>query len=333
MQTINGQMNGLNLSGHQRLGHFGRDLSGARNFREGLEMAGLNWEVATGPVQTMVGDRLIQVPDFKTVVRTDTLTPLGVVGAGYAPFQNTEALAIVEDLMNEGGAKMIRGGTFGDGGSMFLSMELPGRMKIGPKQDEVAKYLTIINSHDGSQLFRSLFSPFRLWCSNQIRALLRQFKDNLSIRHTKGGYDKLSEARRSLGAAQKYYKTFELVADKLARTPFSDKQMVTLAEQLFPAKVEEETGKVIELSGKAENNRNKVVELFTTGAGHKETGIVGTAWGAVNAVAEFVDFERNTRTFGDTSSEFARSTSAWFGNGVKMKEQSFEIVKGMVGMA
>lgn len=321
------------LSGHRRLDGFGFDLSKATSFDEGIAMAGLDWNVATGPVQTMVGDRLIQVPDFKTVVRTDNLMPLGVVGKGYAPFQNAEALAVAEELMKNGGAKLIRGGTFGDGGSTFLSLELPGRMKIGPKADEVAKFLTIINSHDASQLYRSLFSPFRIWCSNQIRGLIRQFKDNLAIRHTKNGVDKLKEATKALGAANKYYDQFERLANELARKAFSDAQMVELAEQLLPAKLDEETGEEKELTAQTAKNRETIVELFTTGAGHKENGLVGTAWGAINAVAEYVDHARATRVTGDMSTNTARSTAAWFGSGVKMKEQSFDMVRGMVGLA
>lgn len=314
-----------------RLETFGRDISKAANLHEAMVLADLNWEVRTGPVQTLIGDRLIELPDYKTIVRADNMTPLGVVGKGYKPFQNAEALGIVDDLMKEGGAKMMRAGLFGGGGATFFSMELPGRMKIGPKSDEVAKYLTIINSHDGSHLFRSLFAPFRIWCSNQIRALLEKFKDNLSIRHTKNGWNKLEEARSQLGAANVYYKQFEQLADKLARTNFSAKQMKELADTVFP-KQKGDDGKE-ELSGKAENSHAKVIELFETGAGHRESGLVGTAWGAVNAVAEWVDFERNTRTFNGADTDATRSQAAWFGSGTTIKQASFDTVRSMVGLA
>lgn len=316
-----------------RLDGFGRNLHTAKSFDEALVMADLNWEVGTGPLQTMVevkGEmRLIEVPDHKAIIRLDKNLPLGVVGKGYQPFQNRDALGIVEDLCRDGGAQMLRAGTFGGGGANFFSLELPGRMKIGPKHDEVAKFLTIINSHDGSYLYRSLFSPFRIFCSNQIRALIEKFPDNVSIRHTKNGWGKLEVAREQLKAANQYYKQFEVVADKLARTPFSEKQMKALADSIFP---KNETKEKVR-STKAENAHAKVVELFEGGAGHKEMGLVGTAWGAVNAVAEWVDYERNTRTFDGVSTEIARSTAAWFGSGANIKAKSFDTVREMVGMA
>jgi len=315
-----------------RLGGFGKDISKAGDFQTAISMAGLDWNVAPGPVQTMVGDRIVEVPDFKTIVRTDTLAPLGIVGAKYQPFQNRDALAIVEDFVNEGGCKMIRAGTFNGGAATFFSLELPGRMKIGPTGDEVAKFLTIINSHDGSQMYRSLFSPFRLYCSNQIRAVMNRFRESVAIRHTVKGMNKLNEARKSLGAANSYYSQFEILADKMARTPFSDNQMKELAATVFPNKVDE-SGETKELSGRTESNREKVVELFTQGRGHQESGIVGTAWAGLNAVVEFVDYERGTRTFNDATAESTRATSAWFGSGVAMKAQAFQTVMQMTRIA
>ena len=69
-------------------------------------------------------------------------------------------------------------------------------------------------------------------------------------------------------------------------TPYTEMQMNGLVERLFPMERDE-------LSTRTQNHRQKVLELFEYGKGHEQ--IRGTAWAALNAVAEFADHCRFTR--------------------------------------
>ena len=157
--------------------------------------------------------------------------------------------------------------------------------------DVVNKYITFINSFDGSTAFRVLINGVRLWCMNQLPFFRRDSRQNgLSIRHTKSAHDRLRDADRMVLEANNLFRGFEVKVNALAAAKFSDAQMKLLSRRMF--KVEDDTVEA-DISTKTKNSIAQVIESFENGIGL--SGWRGTAWAAHNAVTEFHNHHSNIR--------------------------------------
>ena len=69
--------------------------------------------------------------------------------------------------------------------------------------------------------------------------------------------------------------------------------------------------------------RENLVRLFETGKGNDIPSVRGTLWAALNAVVEFADFERPTRTMDGEGQRASRWKSAQFGSGSILKVRAW----------
>lgn len=310
----------------------GNDISTAKTAAEAMTMAGLDWKVEAKPLFTKVGEDMIQVRNQSAIVRMDTNTVLGTVGGRYVPVQNAPMFDIAEELLRQGGT-FAKAGVLEGGSRFWAQVKMPGSIIIG-KNDEVERFLTFFNAHDGSSTLKALITPTRMFCSNQLRAVMGKAKDFVAIRHTINAQNRLEAANKAMQAADKYYQTFSQLAELMYRTSYSPDQMRALAEFIFPATVDENVveGEVIEVATRTQDNRDSLISLMDTGMGHKETGIVGTAWGAFNAATEFVDHHRGTRIAKDSAidADEARTVSAWFGAGAIVKQRALDFIRAQI---
>lgn len=282
--------------------------------REAIQLAGLDWGVQTVPVQACAEGNPA-VPGCRAVVRTSDNKPLAVVGQRYEPIQNEDAFAFFDSIVGEGAAVYHTAGSLDGGRKTWMLAKLPGEVRIG-RWDVVEKFLLLANSHDGTSALRVLLTPVRVICGNTL-AIALAGASAMAVRHTANASARLAEAQRVLEVSTQYYGAFDDHAKRLAAQRFSDSQMQKLAKDLLPGS---ENG----VSSRTTKAREKVVELFSEGRGHDL--IRGTAWAALNAVAEYVDHERPTRARNGTTAAEARVRSAWFGAGAALKRQAHELI-------
>jgi phage/plasmid-like protein (TIGR03299 family) len=312
---------------------FGSDISSAKTAAEAMEMANLNWTVEAKPTFTKVGDTMVEIPKHMAIVRMDNNKVLGTVGGRYVPVQNAPMFEIAGELMAMGG-QFVKAGVLEGGSRFWAQVKLPNSLVIG-KNDEVERFLTFMNSHDGSTGIKALITPTRMFCSNQLRSIIGKTKDFVSIRHTVNASSKLAEAQKVMLKADQYYQQFKQLADNMFNTRYSVEQMQALAEYIFPLKANENVveGEIIEVATRTQDNRNSLIDLMDNGMGHKETGIAGTAWGAYMAATEFVDHHRGTRLAADAEidADEARTVSAWFGQGAIVKQNALDFIQAQIG--
>lgn len=293
---------------------------------EALTAASLDWQVELRPCYTEgVVDNFvknIRVPENQVMVRADPQDPLAVVGLRYHPIQNTEAFDLMDDIVGQKLAMYHTAGSLKNGRLVWISARLPEQMVIQNK-DAIDQYLLCYNSHDGSKSLEICFTPVRVVCQNTLNAALRNAQNRFKIRHTRNFADKIEEAKAVLGLARDYFAEFEAKANWLAEQPFTKLQMQAVVEQLMPSKDDEK------VATRTQNNRNKVIELFSGKAMGSEL-FPGTAWQAYNAVTEYADYHKGTR--GDDTGE-GRLYSTLFGSAVQMKDKGLEIIEDVMQMA
>ena len=289
--------------------------------REAIIHAGLDWSVETRPVFAASSERDLsgaptadksswtEVPHYRAVVRTRDAKPLGIVGDRYRPIQNADAFGFFDAVVGDGQAIYHTAGSLDGGRKVWILAQLPGDLRVG--DDITQKFILLMNSHDGSTTLRMLMTPICVVCQNTLNLAMRGAgAEGLAIRHTASAMQRIDEARRALGLANSYYDEFQSHIEYLAAQRFTDGQMVRLAEHLFPGALEEPSTRTLKA-------RNNVIELFAHGRGHQP--IRGTAFAALNAVAEYVDHARPVRAADPGGRQETRLTSSWLGSGAALK--------------
>lgn len=293
---------------------------------EALNGAGLNWTVGLEMLKTASG---LNVPGFMASVRMDRNAILGVVGDKYNVIQNADALSFMDKVLGEHKAVYTGAGCFKGGRLVYVQAKLDGTIIIpGKASEDMEKFLTLTTSHDGSGSLCAFFSTVRIVCQNTLRLAVSMAKkqsragiaEMVCIKHTRNANLRVEEAQKVLGLSATYFNAFQEQAVQLVNTPFSDKQMSDMVAKLVPGAVDE-NGSV---SSRAGNIQDELKSLFVYGRGHE--GIRGTAWAAYNAVAEYVDHHRSTRTTDGQDASSARMESAWFGSGKAMKDSAMGLI-------
>lgn len=304
------------------------DLKNVTTAQEALEEANLNWSVNVQPMNAQLADgTVVNVPGSNLVVRQDNKV-LGVVGGRYRPANNSDIFRVADDVISQVGGFYDRALVFKGDRQVVLQVKLPSTLTLG--KDTVARYLTLTNSFDGSIALKGFVTPIRIACQNMVTMAMKRASDSITIRHSSQVQDRLNDVGRLLKLTADYHRRYDDLAQALYSAKFSYGQMLQLATDLVPAKVDE-SGKEFDTT-RAKNNRDQLVSLFEGGRGHKETEIVGTAWAAYNAVAEYVDHVRSSRVTqgGDVTTK--RLESAYFGSGLAMKNRSLDLIRSATGV-
>jgi len=235
----------------------------------------------------------MHVPGFATV-RTNPFTgapeALGVVGAGYTPLQNEEHADFLNHLADVSGAVFDTAGSLRGGRQVFVTMRLPQHLTIGGT-DRVDLNIAALNSHDGTSAFRVLVTPVRVVCANTQHAALRDHVSSWSIRHTRNAKAAVQAARDSLGLTFAYIEAFQAEAERLIDTATTDSQFFDLVADLFPTPDADAPTRV----RRAHTQRRQTLAHLWHDA-DTQAGIRGTAWGAYQAVVEYVDHYAPVRT-------------------------------------
>jgi phage/plasmid-like protein (TIGR03299 family) len=260
----------------------------------------LNFEVAMHPqhitvpaiddMGNLVAGTEKQVQTGFCPVRTDTMQHLsnGGLSEGFTPIQNRDAFAVIPQLADVIDLKMVKGNVWGNGAGVYAQVSL-GDMQVGNNGDKVGKYLTVINSHDGSQAMRVLITPLRFFCKNQITAMTKGNENMISIRHTVSASDRLAEMIENMRIVNGVFENTEEVYNQLAGRKIGIDHVEEVVKKLFPL--------APEAGVRAVNNHKRQVNAVARRFQAADYGRIerDTAWNLYNAVqGTFQHDARNT---------------------------------------
>lgn len=256
--------------------------------------------------------RMMTVPGKRTLVRVDRDHALGVVTKSYGVIQPREIMSFLHACVGEGTVEYINGASFDKGARIYLQARIIGA-DFDVAGQEHAAYLILGAHNDGTGSFWAGFTPTRLWCMNQLRLAIKNTVSRLSIRHTSRAAERLEQAHAVVERARGYFGTFHATAMDLVRQRFTIQDMRSLAEELWPDPKNERL-----LPG-VQATRARVVQLFD--GGQRGAGAInGTKYGALNAVAEYVDHHQSRR-----GGEEGRLNAVIFGSAPQqIKQAAFE---------
>lgn len=268
--------------------------------REMLELANLHdWNVRLEEVA--IPDGFASDKTYNYVTRTNPFDRsqndiLGVVGERYRILQNEELFDFGDALL-DGGGRWETAGSIKGGRQVFGSLALERETVLDPNgvSDKVNTYLLVNTSHDGSIAIQASVTPVRVVCANTLNLALgsgvgrnRNIKQSFKIRHTQTASGKIQAAREALGLANVYMDEFDKMAQAMIEQTVTNDQFIKMIELAYPKPEENKKGAEAKWQ-----NKTDLLEYIYTGP-YNDT-IAGTAWGALNALTERMDWHRQGR--------------------------------------
>lgn len=152
-----------------------------------LEATKTNWSVSKKELQSMDG---LKTESFG-IFRNDTNAWLGTRTDDYQPMQNATLAQTIIEASNDIGEK-FRGGILQGGKKVFYQIALPDH-KI--ETDTIKRWITTVNSHDGSSAIGFGSSNTVVICQNTF---YRAYKEIEKFRHSLTANDRLQIAKKKL---------------------------------------------------------------------------------------------------------------------------------------
>jgi len=250
-----------------------------------MDAGGFNFEV----VEENLGNDVPGADNWKVLRRGAGGDVINVVRDSYQVIQNREILEPFDEVRREFKADWAQCGVIGNGNNIWVSAKLPEELQLkSNSQDMLCGYIMAILNHDGTRA--DAFFPYvdRLFCNNQFNTVAKSAR-GMTIMH-RSNYEQRIQVLMN-GFKKGIEKNIEFIntADNLDSQKISREELEKVVNRLFPDKKVRNKGEEVLLSG--ETSRNRVIELFSTGAGNKGE----TRWDAFNAVTEYIDHHQGAK--------------------------------------
>ncbi len=348
LDTSNGRVSCM-VAGLPPWHRLGVNVAQAVDSLEAQQLAGLNWTVSKRPLHFRHANEFIEQSDTFGIVRDDTGKCLGVVGSRYAPIQNTEGFAFLDDVLSSFGAKYESAGAIHGGKQVWMLANLPQSCFSVARGDAVKTYAIFTNPHDGSGRAFCYPTTERVVCSNTFRVSTSDRSKGIGIRHTGSVKSKIDDAKRALCASVKGFADFQQKADALARArvPHANSYFNAVLDNTLPVSADdvrkgaagiarerckadvspEDFSYAVRTAEKEIKSRGEILHDIIEryhGERCRANGIEGTVWSALNAVTEHADYAKSKRKVGTRNEQDSRRfDSVLSGDADEMKQVAF----------
>lgn len=295
----------------------GEQLPAGQPIETWVDAARLNWRIQMLPVNYSFQGRERIMPERFVLARDDTGSALSIVSADYQIVQPKEVLEFYRDLVKERHYTLETAGAL-DGGRKVWALARTGLVAnvADNAVDELGAYVLLATSCDKSLATTATFTSIRVVCQNTLGFAFEDVKQkqrrHIKVDHT----NKFDPApiKEKLGLIDKAWSQFLAKINPMTNWQLDAASAQKFFESLFLSDKDLEEGKS---PGNARYKEiNQIASLFHSARGQDIITAKNTVWGAVNAVTNYVDHVRATKSV-------ERIDSAWFGTGAALKEKAW----------
>ena len=299
--------NDFMVSGHgiKPWHNLGAVVDGALTSEDALRLAKLDWRVISSPIYTEGAVTLAQsgvsarmtpspIPGFMANVREDTNEVLGVVSDKYRIIQNVDAFKFADDLMalDELTDKAVysTAGSLFNGRKVWMLIELPQERIF---DDNIAAYLAVTNSHDGSSAMKVFNCATRIVCNNTLHVALNENRRSVSIRHMSTADMRKREACRVLKGHTSYFQALRNFAAEVVGIKVDAEKLLN---KLFPIPDDA----TVRVKTSIAEEKSAIKSIFD--GMNDLQNFRGSGWGFYNAVSDWYSHrepKRRTLTYAD----------------------------------
>lgn len=262
------------------------------SMQEALEMAGLNFEVATMAAgwRRADGKSWKRTQDRFAIIRTDTEEFFNFCSSDYRPVQYREAFEFAESINPE----IVAAGQLKGGRQGFVVTQLPDRKKItlnlNGVEDDHDLYVLLRTSQDLSRGVEVALVTLRHRCMNQLTlpSLTKDAPQLWAIRHTQNVKERLEQARNILTTADTYVEAFEKNAARLVKLSVTPEMAEMMLKNTLPNRP------------RTEATIEAILDSFRT-SDTVGDAFFGTGWGLLQATEGYFEHGRSPRGRTDES--------------------------------
>lgn len=257
----------MRTSSWENIGH---DVRGSHSMEEVLRASGLDYEVRQSALVTQEGfpinDKVALVNDYGV---------LGIVSSKFGVVQNREAFEFV-DYMGDDLEYEKAGQT--KSGMVYVIAKLPEVSILG---DSFVPHVIFRNAFNGRFSVAAAICPLRIVCQNQFGVAFGESPNTITIKHTVDAAHKLREAKEVLRRSADYMTHLNVLAERLAAKRIGPQEVMKVANKLFP--IGEDVGPRAQAI--ADKKRSELLAAYNA---DDNANFAGTAWGIVNAYADYI---------------------------------------------
>lgn len=248
---------------------------------EVLKLAKLDYTVDLQPVFTKIGEKEVDIPSRRAVVRNDGHV-YNTVSSSYVPIQNKEAFDFLHSIDSD--IRYVKGGETA-GGLIYIIGELREMDILG---DKFKLYAIFQNSHNARYQLAATICPLRIVCQNQFNISFKESESTILIRHTKNIGNKVAVAAETLRNINEYTKSFEEHAKKFAQQKITPDGVEKFLDFMFPERPNMTQASIERL----ELEKAKFMKAYNT---DDNQNFQGTAWGLINGLTDYITHSTFTR--------------------------------------
>ena len=238
---------------------------------------GLNWEIKKEQFTHPTGLITDHYGIFRYDHGSDTPTScLGSVKGRYTELSNFDLAETIVKATDSIGISTNRGGQLQGGRKVFLQAELPDEY-VG--KSNVKRWVTVLNSHDGSSSISFGSTNTVVVCENTFHAA---HKDGSRFRHTASSKERIDQAikdfRETIKADEKLFKIFHIMSEQKP----TESLVRRVVESMFD---------ISSTVNKSEVSTRKVNQITQFANAYDiERQLEGdTVWGLFNAVTRYTN--------------------------------------------
>jgi phage/plasmid-like protein (TIGR03299 family) len=292
--------------------------NGSATTIETLQKVGLDWHVAKVQLVTPDGTPT----DYYANQRQDNREILHVVREGYTNFQNEELVELCEALAQTFDYKIHSGGSLQGGRKVWLQLDAGSVAGIGANNDKVLKYITAINSFDGTTAVAFGSTGLTISCQNTFYRAYRD-RNNLSrVRHTTNLQARIDAAKREVEFVQHqdeelYEKFFRMASAEATKQHVAN--VVKLITDVDITKTSDQARN--EYSTRKVNIAESLLASIQREVSYKGN----TLWGLMSGVTHFT-----THVASAPKRDNGRIESKMIGGGQSMDTVAFEYLESII---
>ncbi len=304
-----------------------------------MRRAGLDWTVERVDLRT--ADRLEPVPDISAIRRSDTGGILGVVGPDYTPLQNQRIFDVFRDLGRAGpGGSAVpftieTAGALQGGAVVWAMAHLPD-LGIHIGDDESKTYLFISSGHVGKKMLTIAPTTLRIICSNTLRMAEAQARENrkkpglaggFTVKHLPGMGESIREIQEAYAATIRSHLLTKQAWKYLASKPLTEQLKSNFLASVFGKPATDEADRAATIR----KNREERIAAILASPTSQVKGTKDSAFSLMQAVVEYVDHDRVTRTADGGDAGESRLFSSTFGSGGEVKTRAWGAALELTG--
>jgi phage/plasmid-like protein (TIGR03299 family) len=311
----------------------GQQLSPNQGIEIWRRESGLDYQVLRSPVRfdNAITATTNTMPDRDVLYRSDTGAALSVVGKNYNVVQPDAILDFFHRLSDIGGFELEVAGALSGGRRVWgLAKVNDGAPIIG--HDVVRPYVLFATSYDGTMATVAKMTAIRVVCNNTITMAVGRGSESNGktesdtqnravsslVRIPHSTKVDINDVRKRLGIVADVYERWLVETRLLAERAMDNNSAEAFVQRLIgsvtPSSSIRATPPVTTMK-----SYQRIMQLFDGGLiGGDLTG-GNNCWKMLNAVTEYVDYERG-------KSPDSRLDGAWFGAGDALKTKAYSML-------